>query len=147
MECVSLQHRHLDALVNLHEQCFAKAWGKDSFIQALEGGARHCIVAMVNDQVVGGILWQQVVDEAEIITVFTDASSRGQGVGGGLLKALGEHSDDVTRVFLEVNHNNDAAVGLYEKHGYMTVGVRQGYYTDGPDGPQDALLMECVLNR
>jgi len=49
-----------------------------------------------------------------------------------------------TVIFLEVGVNNDAARALYEQHGFVSEGLRKGYY-DTPDGPQDAVIMKRTL--
>jgi ribosomal-protein-alanine N-acetyltransferase len=50
--------------------------------------------------------------------------------------ALGESARHLT---LEVRVSNDAALGLYRKLGFASVGLRPGYYRD-----EDALVMWVV---
>ena len=45
----------------------------------------------------------------------------------------------VEAVFLEVRSRNEAALRLYQKNGYIQVGVRPGYYSDPVD---DALIFK-----
>ncbi|SIR79507.1 ribosomal protein S18-alanine N-acetyltransferase [Williamsia sterculiae] len=67
--------------------------------------------------------------ECEIHTIAVDADHRGRGHGHTLLRALldvadAEHAD----VFLEVRTDNDAAIALYDHHGFTRMGLRRNYY-------------------
>lgn len=74
-------------------------------------------------------------DDAEIITVFVDPLTRNQGVGSKLLEAMLSQlkKNQVKTVTLEVSVNNDAAIRLYTKAGFITVHTRAKYYDDGSD--------------
>ena len=55
------------------------------------------------------------------------------------------YRERVETCFLEVAHDNRAALSLYESLGFKTVGERKGYYhrNDGPAGA--ALVMRLKL--
>lgn len=44
----------------------------------------------------------------------------------------------VKYITLEVRVSNEAAIGLYEKYGFHSLGTRKGYYQDNNE---DALIM------
>ena len=48
-----------------------------------------------------------------------------------------------TTVFLEVRDGNTPAQKLYEKLGFLPIGVRRGYYDDAEGG--DAIVMKTEL--
>jgi ribosomal protein S18 acetylase RimI-like enzyme len=68
---------------------------------------------------------------------------RGQGIGNRLLKTtLAELvARGAKRVFLEVEQANLAAVKLYERHGFRSIGILPDYYGDGRHG----IHMVCEL--
>ncbi|GAA1877492.1 ribosomal protein S18-alanine N-acetyltransferase [Pseudonocardia ailaonensis] len=67
--------------------------------------------------------------EAEVHTIGVDPAHQGKGIGRALLDALLGVADEVhATVFLEVRTDNAAAIGLYEKTGFETVGLRKRYY-------------------
>ena len=90
-----------------------------------------------------GIL--MVPDEADITKVSVRPDAQRRGIGEALLCALAEKAPEhgVARIFLEVRKSNLAAVRLYEKCGYETVGERKRYYADPVE---DALVMKKELN-
>jgi ribosomal-protein-alanine acetyltransferase len=68
---------------------------------------------------------------------------RGQGIGHRLLKTtLAELvARGAKRVFLEVEQNNAAALKLYERHGFRSIGILPDYYGPGRAG----VHMVCEL--
>jgi ribosomal-protein-alanine N-acetyltransferase len=67
--------------------------------------------------------------ECEIHTIAVAPTHRGLGYGRGLLAAMLAVADALDApVFLEVRVDNDTAIALYERNGFVTSGVRRGYY-------------------
>ena len=90
------------------------------------------------------VAWFSVVlDEVEIIDIRVAHSHRRQGLGERLLReslaALSARS-----VFLDVRRTNSPAVAMYEKMGFLQVGVRHNYY-QLPSGREDAVVMRLEL--
>jgi len=84
-----------------------------------------------------------VLDEAEVIDIRVADTHRRQGLGERLLResltALSARS-----VFLDVRRTNSPAVAMYEKMGFLQVGLRHHYY-QLPSGREDALIMRLEL--
>ena len=90
------------------------------------------------------VAWFSVVlDEVEIIDIRVAHSHRRQGLGERLLReslaALSARS-----VFLDVRRTNSPAVAMYEKMGFLRVGVRHNYY-QVLSGREDAVVMRLEL--
>jgi [ribosomal protein S18]-alanine N-acetyltransferase len=67
--------------------------------------------------------------EAEVHTIGVLPSEQGAGVGTALLRVLLIRADELDApVFLEVRTDNEPAISLYEKHGFVQVGFRRRYY-------------------
>ena len=82
-------------------------------------------------------------DEVELISIAVDRKWRNKGVGALLMRALFEavRMSPAKRMLLEVAADNAAALKLYGKFGFTTVGERKGYYPR-PDGtPATAIVM------
>lgn len=83
------------------------------------------------------------LDEVEIIDIRVAHTHRRQGFGERLLReslaALSARS-----VFLDVRRTNSAAVAMYEKMGFLRVGVRHNYY-QVLSGREDAVVMRLEL--
>ena len=117
----------LDALTRLLEKPTCRAW------------------VISDEQSAQGVVWFSVVkSEAEIIDIRVGKSARRTGIGESLLTQSFEklHLSQIRSVFLEVGSGNTAALALYEKLGFRTIGRRKNYYKK-PTGREDALTMRC----
>ena len=105
--------------------------------------ARQCFVAARGERVLGFLLAARPVrEEAEILTLAVDPATRRQGVGTSLLKALLQGRPG--RVFLEVRRSNLPAQRFYGSLGFITSGIRPGYYRS-PE--EDAVLMQLLYSQ
>lgn len=67
--------------------------------------------------------------EASVHTIGVDPAWQGQGIGKALLRALLAVADEFTApVYLEVRTDNAPAIGLYQAHGFVRIGLRRKYY-------------------
>jgi ribosomal-protein-alanine N-acetyltransferase len=92
------------------------------------------------ERILGAIGVWFMMGEGHIVTIAVHQEYRRQGVGellltAGLEAALEAQQEEVT---LEYRISNLAARALYEKYGFVQVGVRARYYTDNQE---DAVLM------
>ena len=85
-------------------------------------------------------------DEAHIVTIATHPEFRRLGLAEYLLRRMIEQAQagGATDITLEVRMGNGAAQRMYEKLGFVKVGVRKEYYRDNRE---DALLMTLFLPR
>ena len=90
-----------------------------------------------------GCAWS-IVDESHLTLLAVQPDLRRYGLGSamlmGLLKAA--HSRGLRQATLEVRASNQAAVTLYQKFGFKSIGVRPSYYSPALDRPaEDALIL------
>lgn len=116
----------------LHATSFARSWSAAEFEQLLGAAEILATGAVEADggQICGLILSRLASDEAEVLTVAVDPLHRRRGIGSSL---LARHLADLTtagvsRLFLEVDSENLAALGLYARLGFRRVGERKNYY-------------------
>lgn len=126
-------------LAALHNACLQQHWSEGDFLAWVQDARYHLWVAERLDTIVGYLVARVVQEEAEIVAIGVDAPHRREGVGRALLDVL-LAKPDMTRCFLEVSKSNEAAVRLYERRGFVPLGVRLHYYADGAD----ALVMQWV---
>ena len=134
-----------DALVRLEALAFgAKSWGEDS-VRASFVASRVTIFfgGETKGNPAGFVMWRDLGEEAEILTLGVEGSVRGGGLGACLLRAAldAARSGGAQRFFLEVNATNEAGRRLYESAGFREVGARKRYYADGGD----AIVMALSL--
>jgi ribosomal-protein-alanine N-acetyltransferase len=128
------------SLAALHAAAFDKPWraGEIAALMATPG-----VFALTSD-LQGFILCRSIAGEAEILTVAVDPAARRGGVGRALVEAAAglAAQDGAESLFLEVAHDNTAALALYASAGFERVGLRRGYYASGAD----AVVMRRALN-
>jgi len=81
-----------------------------------------------------------MVDQAHVVTIAVREAFRRQGAGGLLLLAAMEvaFAESMESVTLEYRRDSEPARALYEKFGFLSVGVRPRYYSDTNE---DAVIM------
>lgn len=106
-------------------------WPAAAFLRELAAQHIHYVAARTDDRLVGygGIarLGRTPPYEYEIHTIGVDPAYQGRGIGGQMLDRLLEFAADDT-VYLEVRTDNTAAIAMYERAGFVNVGLRKRYY-------------------
>jgi len=122
-----------------------EAWSQTMFWSELaEHTTRHYLVASAEERIVAYAgLCAYPPHESYVQTIAVAPDAQGHGLGTRLLAALVEESQrrGCKRLDLEVRADNDAAIRLYERHGFTRIGLRRGYYQ--PSGV-DAVVMRRV---
>jgi ribosomal-protein-alanine N-acetyltransferase len=95
-----------------------------------ERHSRTYLVAVDADEVVGYAGLCAYADASYIQTIGVTSGHQRAGVGTAMLTALLRDADarGAAHVDLEVRAGNEAAIRLYERHGFVRIGVRRGYY-------------------
>lgn len=142
---------HAELLAGMHAVCFAEPWSTRSMIEVLNMPGAEGLVAVDGGSLrpgleapgpAGLVLWGRVLDEAEILTIAVLPPWRRVGLGGRLLSAAMDAAAaaGAATMFLEAAADNVAALALYDRHGFVRVGLRRGYY-----GGIDAVTMRRPL--
>lgn len=96
-----------------------------------------------SDHLIGFLYCWKDVDEIQIIDMGVLKKYRRQKFGSKILsylfKEVSKHR--LSKISLEVRSDNQAALGLYDKMGFVRTGQRQQYYSDGCD----AILMDKLV--
>ena len=100
-------------------------------------------VAELGGVIVSYVGAESVLDESNIGNIVTHKEYRGKGIATELFEALLTElkAQGIKKLFLEVEHDNTPAIGLYEKLGFSNYGYRRDYYGQG----KDAVLMSKEL--
>ena len=93
-------------------------------------------IIIINDQLVGFIHIQDLIDEIDIINIIINENYRRKGYASKLLDYVISILNN-KKLILEVSSLNIPAINLYKKYGFEQINVRKGYYSGS-----DALIME-----
>ena len=108
--------------------------------------SRVHLVIEENHRVIGhgGVI--VLAGEAHISTIAVAPVHQRRGLGAVLLGHLvaAAEANGCDSVTLEVRASNEAAIGLYERYGMVSSGVRPRYYADNDE---DAILMWGGVTR
>jgi ribosomal-protein-alanine N-acetyltransferase len=136
----SYQPTDFETLYRLHHACFPKgiAYGRFELRVYLCSDVSYCLIAEAAREIVGFILTEMSADEGHIITLDVLGSCRRKGIGSKLLAAA--EKETAARggkcMILETATTNNAAIALWEKHGYRQAVTIEEYYGPGLDAFQ-----------
>ena len=138
----------LAALVDLEAALFPHdAWSEQTWWSELAARPRRDYVVVDGAPgVVGYAGLDHGGDVADVMTVAVAPGARGLGLGRRLLDELEVRAAarGAGHMMLEVRADNTAAVGLYERSGYVVLSTRRRYYQPGD---VDALVMRKTLGE
>lgn len=95
---------------------------------------------------VGYLMSWKVADQLHVLNIAVDPCSLRRGIATALLCEAARQALDLgmSEMTLEVRRGNDPALSFYRRHGFIKVGVREGYYAQTGE---DALILNCPLAR
>lgn len=119
-------------LARLHAESFSdNHWGEEQIKESLNLDFTKGLVAKINNEPIGFILYQVMGDELEILTFCVSPLFRRKGIGERLLSKALAFLPPEGKAHLEVAADNIAACRLYEKHDFVIAGKRPCYYRRG----------------
>lgn len=127
---------------------FGEAWSKSQLSGLLITPGSWLLLLHIADKTAGFAIARSVLDESELMLLAIAPDFRSRGFGRQLLDAVIHEAKEreARRLFLEMRSDNDAALRLYGKSGFIPVGHRLRYYR-GEDGIlRDAITMERSLD-
>ena len=139
-EIVEMNLSHVGEVALLEKECFSVPWSENSIKEELYSDVSHFFVCLSDKTVVGYAGIHIMSGECYVDNIAVKVSYRRQKIGSLLLEKLIEtaKSENGEFISLEVRKSNLPAVALYEKYGFVTVGVRKNFY-DLPT--EDGLIM------
>ena len=140
MTICPMDQSHVAAVAEIGRLCFSEPWSEAAMRGELQNPHGEIYVCCEEGAVLGYASIAFVLDEGSINNIAVLPQFRRRGIADALLYFLDGQADRRSLSFftLEVRASNQAALALYEKHGYRPVGRRRGFYTKPAE---DAVLM------
>lgn len=135
-----MKESDLEDVYSIEKAVFTMPWSYDSFADTLKLPNTIYLVAELQGKIVGYIGIWKVLDEGDITNVAVGEDSRNMGIGQSLIsKAIRiAREEGIKDLTLEVRKSNKAAIFLYEKNGFKSVGIRPDFYEQPKE---DAIIM------
>ena len=141
LELRRLELADLDAIERIERVSYRTPWSRSMFASELAKPSSLSFGAIdETGTLVGYLVLSRYVDAWHVMNVAVAPERRRQGVASALLQRLLEltKDDELRGYTLEVRVSNVGAISLYERFGFVSKGLRRGYYTDNRE---DALIM------
>ena len=130
----------VDAVAAMEREIFTVPWKREDFADIIDKNDRGCVVAEKAGEIIGCVVYHNIVGDVDITNVQVKEPFRGQGIGTGLMKAAMDSARAIggRNFTLEVRESNNAARALYGSLGFVQEGKRRGFYEDPRE---DAVIM------
>ena len=146
LRLVPMRPEDLASVMVIENQAYPYPWSSGNFKDSLQAG--YQLRRLVDQEVlVGHCVWMQVEREAHLLNLTVSPARQRRGLGQWMLKSLLAEwaASGLARCLLEVRPSNASALALYQRNGFVQIGLRRGYYPQGPAGREDALVLERRL--
>lgn len=126
---------NVEKIAKLEEVSFQTPYTVGQITEMIEDST---YIVNVFEDILGYISAKIILDEIEICNLAVFSQNQGQGIGKNLVLDLIDTAKkrNCTKIHLEVRKSNEKAILLYEKCGFMKIGIRKNYYKT-----EDAILM------
>lgn len=141
VKVVPFEQGDIDQVMAIEVVSFTAPWSRQSYLELAPLDSVRFFVVKRDDKVIGYMLYQMWFEEMELHTIAVAPDERGRGISTMMIEHLINDAKkrDTKRIFLQVRPSNKAAMGLYKKFGFETVGIRHHYYRDNFE---DAYIMK-----
>ena len=128
----ALNEENVAEVCEIERECIETPWGLNGLKDEIENEAAFYVCIREGDEIAGygGIRLNSGM--ADITNIAVKPRYRRRGIGKIIVKTLvlKAKEKDIYDIALEVNENNEAALKLYEKCGFIRVGIRKKYYNN-----------------
>ena len=143
--------QQLDAVLAIEQQAYAFPWTRGNFIDSLASGYPSQVLYGPQGELLGYFIAMEGVDELHLLNITVAPASEGRGPARFMLDELCALSRTklAKQIWLEVRESNLRARAIYERYGFVHVGLRRGYYpaarSTHASGREDAVVMSLSL--
>ena len=133
-----MSERDIRRVAELEKMIFTDPWSEKVYRETFELPDIRYVVAVDEDkpdpdeQIIGAAGVRNIAGTGEITNVMITPAYRGCGLGKMMLEDLLERGKELgaEEFTLEVRAGNDIAIRLYESLGFVSAGVRPGFYNN-----------------
>jgi ribosomal-protein-alanine N-acetyltransferase len=133
----------LDAVLAIEQVVYTHPWTRGNFIDSLHAGYLAQTLRDGGGMLLGYYLAMPGVDEMHLLNITVAPAWQGQGHARHMLDVLCQACREraLHKLWLEVRVSNQRALQLYERYGFVRMGLRRDYYPFSSTQREDAVLM------
>ena len=137
---------HFKEIASIENKSFNKPWSATQIKNDIQSElySEHWVY-LVNEHVVGYIFGFIIIDEYHLNNLAVHPNFLRRKIATKLIQYIISRliSKNINVIFLEVSSNNIPAQQCYQSLGFIPVGVRKEYYSEG----NDAILYNLDLRK
>ena len=125
-----MEEKDIDSLVIIEEECFSLPWSKKAFQESYVKDYAYFFVAEIDKEIVGYVGLYKMGNDGDITNIGIFSLHRRKGIGYKLMSSVLDFAkrENMEHITLEVRESNIPAIALYEKLGFVKVGIRKDFY-------------------
>lgn len=125
-------------ILYLDKENFSNNFDEKFYLEYIKN--QRVIVSEYEKEIVGYILFNQILDEAEIYKIVVSKDFRKKQIAFRIMEYLLNElkKNNVKKIFLEVRKSNIPAISLYKKCGFINIREIIDYYTNPKE---DGIMM------
>jgi len=138
----------LDEIMLIENAVFSHPWSRANFDDSLSNRDNAWVARSAQGELLAYFVQMAVVDESHLLTVAVKASAQHQGLGRLMLDLVAQQAAlmQMQSILLEVRSSNQRALTLYQRYGFVQIGVRKNYYQLDSQQREDALVLRYTLH-
>jgi ribosomal-protein-alanine N-acetyltransferase len=142
-----MQPSDINDVLAIENDVYPFPWTRGNFLDSINSGYETWILRDGSGALNGYFLLMPSVDDAHLLNITVHRDLHGQGIGLLLLDkaraiALERKLD---AILLEVRPSNARAERIYQRYGFVRIGVRKGYYPAPDNQREDGIVMKLTL--
>lgn len=130
------KRKDIPILLQIENESFAHPFQEKDFEYEVDSNAFSKILLLENEtDTIGYADFWITFDSATICKIAIRKKYRNQGFATNLINKIVEicNENEVSTITLEVRHNNEPAINLYKKTGFVYITTKKKYYENGDD--------------
>lgn len=129
----------VSSVFDIERENILEAWSIENIKSLLNDSKAKARVGLIDNKVVCYYSYYNICGEGYINNLAVDKEYQHRGIGTLLMEDMINEAklDNLTALTLEVEENNENAIGLYKKTGFEEEGRRKEFYKN----KKDAIIM------
>ena len=135
----------LQQILTIEQQSFTLPWTYEAMRHEIDHKYSYFEVAVIDDTIVGFYILRLLTGgDAELINIAVNSLYRRKKIADALMSSMLNYAKNsgLQSIYLEVRKSNEAAIMLYRKHGFISLGIRKDYY-DKPVEDAVTMVLRC----